>query len=122
VLRMGGFRVQGRELDAQKLMLEQAHAVVEAGAEALVLECVPSPLAAAIQADLAIPVIGIGAGPHCDGQILVCYDVIGISSGRRPRFVKNYLLGRDSVLDAFKHYVAEVREGAFPAAEHEYAE
>lgn len=122
VLRLGGYKVQGRGDAAAQALRDAARAAQVAGAELLVLECVPSPLAAAIQADLAIPVIGIGAGPHCDGQILVCYDVIGVSSGRRPRFVKNYLLGRDSVLDAFKHYVTEVRSGAFPAAEHEYAE
>lgn len=122
VLRLGGYKVQGRGDAAAQALRDAARAAQVAGAEMLVLECVPSPLAAAIQADLAIPVIGIGAGPQCDGQILVCYDVIGVSSGRRPRFVKNYLIGRDSVLEAFKQYVAEVRQGAFPAAEHEYAE
>ncbi|MBL0041219.1 MAG: 3-methyl-2-oxobutanoate hydroxymethyltransferase [Xanthomonadales bacterium] len=122
VLRLGGYKVQGRGDAAAQALRDAARAAQVAGAEMLVLECVPSPLAAAIQADLAIPVIGIGAGPQCDGQILVCYDVIGISSGRRPRFVKNFLQGRDSVLDAFKAYVAEVRSGTFPAAEHEYAE
>lgn len=122
VLRLGGYKVQGRGDAAAQALRDAARAAQVAGAEMLVLECVPSPLAAAIQADLAIPVIGIGAGPQCDGQILVCYDVIGISSGRRPRFVKNFLQGRDSVLDAFKAYVAEVRSGEFPASEHEYAE
>ncbi len=122
VLRLGGYKVQGRGEAAAQALRDAARAVQAAGAELLVLECVPSPVAAAIQSDLEIPVIGIGAGPHCDGQILVCYDVIGISPGRRPRFVKNYLSGQEGVLDAFRHYVAEVRSGAFPAAEHEYAE
>ncbi|HQW80589.1 MAG: 3-methyl-2-oxobutanoate hydroxymethyltransferase [Rhodanobacteraceae bacterium] len=122
VLRLGGYKVQGRGDAAAQALRDAARAAQVAGAEMLVLECVPSPLAAAIQADLAIPVIGIGAGAQCDGQILVCYDVIGISSGRRPRFVKNFLLGRDSVLDAFKAYVADARSASFPDAAHEYAD
>ena len=122
VLRLGGYKVQGRTAAAATMLRDAARAVQDAGAELLVLECVPSPLAALIRSDLEIPVIGIGAGPACDGQILVCYDVIGISGGRRPRFVRNFLQGRDSVLDAFKTFVSEVRSGEFPAAEHEYAE
>lgn len=122
VLRLGGYKVQGRGDAAAQALRDAARAAQDAGAELLVLECVPSPVAAAVRADLEIPVIGIGAGPQCDGQILVCYDVIGISSGRRPRFVRNFLIGRDSVLDAFRQYVADVRSGVFPAAEHEYAE
>lgn len=122
VLRLGGYKVQGRGDQAAQALRDSAHAVQDAGAELLVLECVPSPLAGAIRDDLEIPVIGIGAGPRCDGQILVGYDVIGISSGRRPRFVKNFLQGRDSVLDAFKQFVSDVRAGVFPAAEHEYAD
>lgn len=122
VLRLGGYKVQGRGDAAAQGLRDAARAAQVAGAEMLVLECVPSPLAAAIQADLAIPVIGIGAGAQCDGQILVCYDVIGISSGRRPRFVKNFLQGRDSVLDAFKAYVADARSASFPDAAHEYAD
>lgn len=122
VLRLGGYKVQGRSVVAANALRESAQALQQAGAELLVLECVPSPLAALVRADLDIPVIGIGAGPGCDGQILVCYDVIGISSGRRPRFVKNFLLGRDNVIDAFRQYASDVRAGAFPAAEHEYAD
>lgn len=122
VLRLGGYKVQGRSESSANALREAARAVQDAGAEMLVLECVPSPLAASIQSELDIPVIGIGAGSGCDGQILVCYDVIGISSGRRPRFVKNFLLGRDAVGDAFRQYVLDVREGRFPGAEHEYAE
>lgn len=122
VLRLGGYKVQGRSESAASTLRQAAHALQDAGAEMLVLECVPSPLAVSIQSELEIPVIGIGAGAGCDGQILVCYDVIGISSGRRPRFVKNFLLGRDAVGDAFRQYVLDVREGRFPAAEHEYAD
>jgi 3-methyl-2-oxobutanoate hydroxymethyltransferase len=122
VLRLGGYKVQGRGEAAAQALHEAAIAAQAAGAELLVLECVPSPVAAAIRSGLEIPVIGIGAGPQCDGQILVCYDVIGVSSGRRPRFVKNFLVGSDGVLDAFKRYVGDVRSGAFPATEHEYAD
>ena len=91
VLRLGGYKVQGREQAAAKKLLADAHAVADAGADLLVLECVPSALAAEITRELAIPTIGIGAGPDCDGQILVLHDLLGMNSGhRRPRFVKNF--------------------------------
>lgn len=122
VLRLGGYKVQGRGEAASQALHEAALAVEAAGAEMLVLECVPSAVAARIREALAIPVIGIGAGAHCDGQILVCYDAIGVSQGRRPRFVKNFLQEGDGVLDAFRRYVEAVRSDAFPAAEHEYGE
>ena len=122
VLKLGGFRVQGRDADAAKALLAQARAVEAAGAQLLVLECVPSTLAADITGAVGIPTIGIGAGPDCDGQILVCHDALGINSGhRRPRFVKDFLKGRDSVEAAFRAYVDEVKSGAFPAPEHGYA-
>lgn len=122
VLKLGGFKVQGRDADAAKALLAQARAVEAAGAQLLVLECVPSTLAADITGAVGIPTIGIGAGPDCDGQILVCHDALGINSGhRRPRFVKDFLKGRDSVEAAFRAYVDEVRSGAFPAPEHGYA-
>lgn len=122
VLKLGGFKVQGRDADAAKALLAQAQAVEAAGAQLLVLECVPSTLAADITGAVGIPTIGIGAGPDCDGQILVCHDALGINSGhRRPRFVKDFLKGRDSVEAAFRAYVDEVRSGAFPAPEHGYA-
>lgn len=121
VLRLGGYRVQGREEAAAQRLLADAHAVAEAGADLLVLECVPSALAERITAELDIPTIGIGAGAGCDGQILVMHDMLGLDSGhRRPRFVKDFLAEGGSVLGAFKAYAAAVRDGSFPAPEHGY--
>jgi 3-methyl-2-oxobutanoate hydroxymethyltransferase len=122
VLRFGGFKVQGREQVAAQKLLADAGAVAEAGAALLVLECVPSPLAAQITATIAIPTIGIGAGPHCDGQVLVLHDMLGLDSGhRRPRFVKDFLAEGGSVAGAVRAYADAVRSGAFPDAEHSYA-
>jgi 3-methyl-2-oxobutanoate hydroxymethyltransferase len=122
VLKLGGYKVQGREQAAAERLLADAEAVAAAGAELLVLECVPSALAAEVTARLAIPTIGIGAGPSCDGQILVLHDMLGINSGhRRPRFVKNFLEGADSIDAAVRAYAQAVRDGSFPAAEHGYA-
>ncbi|MCL1633274.1 3-methyl-2-oxobutanoate hydroxymethyltransferase [Luteimonas sp. SX5] len=122
VLRFGGYKVQGREEAAAKKLREDALAVAEAGAQLLVLECVPSPLAAAITQAVPIPTIGIGAGPDCDGQVLVLHDFLGLDSGhRRPRFVKDFLTEGGSVAGAVKAYVAAVRDGSFPDAEHSYA-
>lgn len=121
VLRLGGYKVQGREAAAARRLLDDAKAVAEAGADALVLECVPSALAAEITAAIAIPTIGIGAGPACDGQILVLHDLLGLNSGhRRPRFVKDFLADGGSVEGAFRAYAEAVRSGAFPAPEHGY--
>lgn len=120
VHRLGGFKVQGREQDAAETIQRAATAVAAAGASLLVLECIPAPLAAAITRSVAIPTIGIGAGPDCDGQILVCYDLLGLGNGRRPRFVKNFLAGAPSADAAVADYVAAVRSGAFPAPEHCY--
>lgn len=120
VLRLGGYRVQGRQdADAARLKAD-ALAVQQAGADVLVLECVPSQLAADITASLDIPTIGIGAGPACDGQILVMYDLLGITPGKRPRFTKDFLAGRGSVVEAIAAYADEVRSGAFPAPENSY--
>lgn len=116
----GGYRVQGRgDAEAARLKAE-AKAVQDAGADLLVLECVPAGLAAEITRDLRIPTIGIGAGVDCDGQVLVLYDLLGISTGKRPRFVKDFLHGRGSVVEAIAAYAGEVRSGAFPTAEHSY--
>src|SRR4249919_634063 len=121
VLRLGGYGVQGREDKAAQKLREEARAVTEAGADLLVLECVPSALAAEITRDIAVPTVGIGAGPDCDGQILVLHDMLGIASGhRRPRFVKNFLEGRDSIEGAVRAYAEAVRAGDFPGAEHGY--
>ena len=116
----GGYRVQGREQAGADKLLADAHAVADAGAALLVLECVPATLAARITAELAIPTIGIGAGADCDGQVLVVYDMLGITHGKRPKFSKDFLAGRGSVAEAIAAYADDVRGGRFPAAEHTY--
>jgi 3-methyl-2-oxobutanoate hydroxymethyltransferase len=122
VLKLGGYKVQGREEAAARRLLEDAVAVQDAGADMLVLECVPSALAAEITAALEIPTIGIGAGPDCDGQILVLHDMLGINSGhRRPRFVRDFMAGAPSIAGAVEAYVAAAKDGSFPAPEHGYA-
>lgn len=118
VHQFGGFRVQGREAEAAERLRRDALAVAEAGAAALVLECVPRSLAAAITAASPIPVIGIGAGVDCDGQVLVLHDLLGVTSGHRPRFVKDFLADGGSVQGAVAAYAQAVREGRFPTAEH----
>ena len=118
VHKLGGFRVQGREQQAAERMIEDARELERAGADALLLECVPTPLGAAIRDAVQVPVIGIGAGPGVDGQILVLYDMLGITQGRMPRFVKNYMAGRDSPLDAMRAYVRGVKDRSYPAEEH----
>jgi 3-methyl-2-oxobutanoate hydroxymethyltransferase len=101
---------------------DDARAVADAGASLLVLECVPTPVAAAITADLAIPTIGIGAGPQCDGQVLVLHDLLGLDGGhRRPKFVKDFLADGGSIAGAVAAYVAAVRDGSFPDDAHSYA-
>lgn len=121
VHRLGGYRVQGRDEAAAARILADARAVQDAGASLLVLECVPTPLAARITESLSIPTIGIGAGPNCTGQVLVMHDMLGLRHGRRPRFVKDFLAEGGSVQGAFEAFVREVRDGTFPAAEHGYA-
>ncbi|WP_149196483.1 3-methyl-2-oxobutanoate hydroxymethyltransferase [Luteimonas suaedae] len=121
VLRFGGFRVQGREDATAAKLREDALAVAAAGAALLVLECVPSALASAITAASPVPTIGIGAGPGCDGQVLVLHDFLGLESGhRRPKFVKDFLADGGSVAGAVQAYVAAVRDGSFPGEEHSY--
>ena len=122
VLKLGGYKVQGREQAAAAQLLADARAVAAAGASLLVLECVPTGLAKEITAAVDIPTIGIGAGPHCDGQVLVLHDLLGLDSGhRRPRFVKDFLAQGGSVAAAVQAYATAVREGSFPDAEHAYA-
>ena len=120
VHRFGGFKVQGRKEAARRAILEAALAVEAAGAFSLVLECVPADLAAEITDKLAIPTIGIGAGPHCGGQVLVYHDLLGLEERIAPRFVRRYAeLGRDS-RDGIERFAADVREGRFPAPEESY--
>lgn len=116
--KLGGFKVQGRELRAAKQMLADAHALQEAGADIVLLECVPASLGKAITEALKVPVIGIGAGPDVDGQILVLYDILAVTPGRKPRFARDFLAGADGIPDALARYVAAVRDGSYPAEEH----
>lgn len=117
---MGGFKVQGRNREGAHQLLEDARAVEDAGAFALVLEAMPSDLAAEITADVGLPTIGIGAGPCCDGQILVLHDVLGLYGEFQPKFVKRYAeLGRQ-IVQVLKQYKQEVESGAFPGPEHCY--
>jgi len=120
VNKLGGFKVQGRAQAAARAMLDDARRLVDAGADLLLLECVPSALAGEITEAVDVPVIGIGAGPECDAQILVLYDMLGITSGHRPRFVKDFLDGAGSVAQALHDYVAAVKDGTFPGPEHGY--
>ena len=117
---MGGFRVQGKsESDAERI-LRDAQALEAAGVYAIVLEGIPSELAARITAALTVPTIGIGAGSACDGQVLVIYDLLGLVPSFKPKFVKRYADGAGTVLDAARAYIDEVRSGAFPDAEHSF--
>ena len=120
VRSMGGYRVQGRGDEAAARLRADALAIQDAGAELLVLECVPNAVAAAITAELQIPVIGIGAGVACDGQVLVMHDMLGVAMGRRPRFVKDFLGEGGSIRGAIRAYIDAVRDGSFPDAEHSY--
>ncbi|MDE2148388.1 MAG: 3-methyl-2-oxobutanoate hydroxymethyltransferase [Gammaproteobacteria bacterium] len=120
--KLGAFRVQGREAAVAEAMLHDARVLGEAGADLMVLECIPSSLGRAITEAVAIPVIGIGAGPHTSGQILVLQDILGISPtvlrGHTPRFVKNFIAGTDGIEAAIAAYVAAVKRGDYPAPEH----
>ena len=123
VLTLGGFKVQGRGDAAAEKLRAEARAVAEAGAALLVLEAVPSALAAEITAASSIPTIGIGAGADCDGQVLVLHDMLGLDSGhRRPRFVRDFLAEAGSVAAAVQAYIGAVHDGSFPTAEHSYAD
>jgi len=117
---IGGFRVQGRDEEAADRLLAAAQALEEAGAFAIVLECVPAPLAERISRELTIPTIGIGAGPACDGQVQVFHDVMGLLEGFKPRHAKRYVSIADSMRDAAQRYFDEVTEGSFPDKEHSF--
>jgi len=118
VHKIGGFKVQGRDPDQAKEMLLSAERLQNAGADIVLLECVPNEAGKIITTALDVPVIGIGAGPDVDGQILVLYDILDITKGRTPRFVKNFQAGRDAPVLAVQAYVREVKEGDYPAPEH----
>jgi len=118
VHKTGGFRVQGREEKAAQFMLEDALALEVAGADVILLECVPAALGVTIAQTVKVPVIGIGAGAGTDGQILVLYDVLDLTPGRKPRFARNFMAGNTSPQAALAAYVQAVRSGEYPAPEH----
>lgn len=120
VNQLGGYRVQGKESAAAQKILADATALEQAGAGMMLLEAIPALLAAEITAALSIPTIGIGAGAACSGQVLVLHDMLDIYPGKKARFVKNYMQGAASIADAVAHYVAEVKAGEFPGAEHSF--
>ena len=117
---MGGFRVQGKTEQAAERVLADAKAVADAGAYALVLEGIPTDLAKCITEEVSIPTIGIGAGPHCDGQVLVCYDLLGLTPDLKPKFVKRYTEFFEQGVEAARRYRDEVRAGTFPSAEYSF--
>ncbi len=118
---MGGFRVQGRDSDGAEQVIADALAVEEAGAFCIVLECVPTDVAAEITSKLSIPTIGIGAGSECDGQVLVSMDLLGFDLSFKPRFVKRYAEFQNIAVNALDQYADEVRSGEFPGPEHSFA-
>jgi 3-methyl-2-oxobutanoate hydroxymethyltransferase len=120
VHRMGGYKVQGRNDQAERIM-DDALAVQHAGAFAVVLEGIPAVLAAGISAELSIPTIGIGAGPACDGQVLVIHDILGLCEKYSPKFVKRYADLAPLISGAVSQYISEVRGGQFPAEEHSFS-
>ncbi|GHB15280.1 3-methyl-2-oxobutanoate hydroxymethyltransferase [Salinicola rhizosphaerae] len=120
VHQLGGFKVQGKaEAEAMRIV-EDARQLAEAGAAVILLECVPRDVGKAVRDAVEVPVIGIGAGPDVDGQILVMHDVLGLNSGYVPRFVKNFLTGNDSIEAAFRAYDGAVKGRRFPAEEHTF--
>jgi 3-methyl-2-oxobutanoate hydroxymethyltransferase len=118
VHKIGGFKVQGRDAEQAQEMVEAAKRLQDAGSDIVLLECVPNEVGKAITEGLDVPVIGIGAGPDVDGQILVLYDILGITQGRTPRFVRNFMSGHDAPLSAIEAYVGAVRDRSYPAPEH----
>jgi 3-methyl-2-oxobutanoate hydroxymethyltransferase len=115
---LGGYRVQGKTRDAADALLAEARALEAAGAAMLVVECVPPALGEALTRAARIPVIGIGAGPSCSGQVLVIFDALGVTGGKPARFVRNFMTGHESIEAALAAFVAAVRDGSFPGPEH----
>jgi 3-methyl-2-oxobutanoate hydroxymethyltransferase len=118
---LGGYKVQGQDLDSARKILESARALEAAGVFAVVLECIPDKLAALISEELAIPTIGIGAGVDCDGQVLVTHDMLGMFEKFVPKFVKSYINLAPQIREAFASYKSEVKNGSYPDAEHSFA-
>ena len=120
VIKSDDYRVQGRDDISAQTILNNALLLESLGVSVLVLECIPSDLAKTISKKLTIPAIGIGAGVHCDGQVLVSYDMLGITTGKQPRFVRNFLNNQISISDAVESFVLEVKEGRFPSESESY--
>ena len=120
VIKSDDYRVQGRDDSSAQTILNNALLLESLGVSVLVLECIPSDLAKTISEKLTIPTIGIGAGVHCDGQVLVSYDMLGITTGKQPRFVRNFLNNQISISGAVESFVAEVKEGMFPSESESY--
>ncbi|NQZ54572.1 MAG: 3-methyl-2-oxobutanoate hydroxymethyltransferase [Piscirickettsiaceae bacterium] len=120
VHRLGGYRVQGRDDKDAKQLIDDAKSLQQAGADMLVIECIPADLAARVTAAVEIPVIGIGAGNSCDGQVLVLYDMLGITPGKRPRFSHDFLADTGAIPAAISKYVQDVKSGDFPQREQQY--
>jgi len=120
IFQLGGYRVQGRTAELTEALVEQAKALEDAGAFSIVIELVPSETAKLITESISIPTIGIGAGPHCDGQVLVLWDMLGLFEDFKPKFVKKYANIRNVIRDAVKEYSEEVRKGVFPEPEHSF--
>lgn len=120
VHRLGGYRVQGRDSGSAQQLIDDAKILETAGADMLVLECVPASLAQQVTTAVDIPVIGIGAGSDCDGQVLVLYDMLGITKGKRPRFSHDFLADTGTVPAAINKYVQDVKSGQFPTIEQQY--
>lgn len=120
VLEMGGYKVQGKDEESAKRIIENALALEALGVQTLVLECVPATLAKQVSQALSIPTIGIGAGSDCDGQVLVSYDMLGINTGRMPKFVKNFLTDNNDIQGAVKAFIGAVKNQTFPGDEHSY--
>lgn len=118
--QLGGFKVQGKDAEAAQRLIEDAQGLEEAGAFAVVLECVPTPVAKLISEKLSIPTIGIGAGPHCDGQVLVTQDMLGLFDRFTPKFVKKYAALNGTIAAALESYAQEVADGSFPGPEHSF--
>lgn len=118
VHQLGGYKVQGRALDAAEKMKTDAMSLQHAGAALLVLEAIPASLGKEVTDRLSIPTIGIGAGPDCSGQVLVMHDMLGVFPGHKPRFVQNFMDGKDNIDAAVRAYVEAVKDGTFPGAEH----
>jgi 3-methyl-2-oxobutanoate hydroxymethyltransferase len=117
---LGGFKTQGKTAEAARRLVDEAVALEEAGCFSVVLEAVPAPVAAEVTRTVSVPTIGIGAGPDCDGQVLVYHDLLGLTEGHLPRFVKRYASLSREIRDALETYAEDVRSGAFPEEQHTY--